>query len=465
VIQIKRSIFQKGQRLLFVWFAGLFIVTGGTAQEIKLAPKASVSTSLTKAIAKRMSVRQFSNQNIEEEKLSWLLWFLSENNVTGYDSGQVVIQMNDKTYQYDPQDNVLNSFVQPLPDLRMYPSPIKFYLIPSSQKENENESLWIWRGFAGQRIYLGASALGLGTVTVWGIGFPVGYPAKPVQWSEPESLKIEFPDRFKEKLEETFLPEKGDALKPITKESLHILLWSAYGFSNLQEASGRVHRTVPSARGKYTMRVIRISPEGAFEYLPDSSRCQLASSENIIPHIQKSLNQEKFQNISHFLVLIWNRTILKSKEFALYEAGASLANLQLMANVLHHRISWMKVEPPNLLSQILKINEDVEEALMIIGIDGDSPKKSAAKWKDGVYAGASTGWPAMEIEVTIQDGKINNLQILEDNSTSEFVSQVRASLPDDIIQANSIDVDGVSGATLSSNSLKKAIQDALEKAK
>ena len=60
---------------------------------------------------------------------------------------------------------------------------------------------------------------------------------------------------------------------------------------------------------------------------------------------------------------------------------------------------------------------------------------------------------------------MRDVQILEDNSTSEFISQVRASLSDDIIQANSIDVDGVSGATLSSNSLKRAIQEALGKAK
>ena len=378
MIRVKYAIFQKGQRYLISWLIGFVVTSSGMGQEMKLAPKAEIPATLSESMAKRMSVRQYSEQPVEDEKLSWLLRFVSENNVAGYDSGQVLIQMDDKTYRYDPGMQTLNGIEYTFPELRMFPAPVNIYLMPLNITHKKRESLWIWRGFIGQRIYLGASALGLGTVTIRGIGFPIGYPAESLTWSKNEKLKIDLPDSFQTKLEETVFSPKEDAPESIVKESLHALLWSAYGFSNLQDANGRIHRTVPSARGRYPMRLMLISSEGIFDYLPDSSRYQLATSENIIPEIQKSLNQEKFQNTSHFFVIIWNQSVLESRAYALYEAGASLANLQLAANALNHKISWTKMDSTHVLSSHLALNEDTEEALMVVGVQSASMKSSAS---------------------------------------------------------------------------------------
>jgi fumarate reductase flavoprotein subunit len=54
--------------------------------------------------------------------------------------------------------------------------------------------------------------------------------------------------------------------------------------------------------------------------------------------------------------------------------------------------------------------------------------------------------------------------VLKVNGTPEFYQKVVDRLPDRIISKGSPDVDGISGATLSSNSMKEAIHHVLEKA-
>ena len=71
----------------------------------------------------------------------------------------------------------------------------------------------------------------------------------------------------------------------------------------------------------------------------------------------------------------------------------------------------------------------------------------------------------MKVTVIIEKGVIARVEVTEDKSTPRFSTQVVARLPENIREANSVDVESVSGATLSSNSLKKAVTAALEKAK
>ena len=85
--------------------------------------------------------------------------------------------------------------------------------------------------------------------------------------------------------------------------------------------------------------------------------------------------------------------------------------------------------------------------------------------RDGIYVGVSEGWMGMKTEVTIQKGQISGIKILEINGTPEFYTKVVDLLPDRILSKGSLEVDGVSGATLSSNSMKEAIGHALEKAR
>ena len=96
---------------------------------------------------------------------------------------------------------------------------------------------------------------------------------------------------------------------------------------------------------------------------------------------------------------------------------------------------------------------------------GTETPERTERLQDGQYLGKSEGWPSMKVEVTVKDGKISQVKVLEDDSTPEFSSSVVETLPKAIVDAGTADVDVVSGATLSSNSLKQAVEEALEKAR
>lgn len=95
------------------------------------------------------------------------------------------------------------------------------------------------------------------------------------------------------------------------------------------------------------------------------------------------------------------------------------------------------------------------------------PKQHARpmSWKDGVYEGTSPGWTGMKVQVRVHKGKIHSVKVLEVKGTLRFAQMAVDSLPARMRINNSTEVDGVSGASLSSNSLKDAVQAALENAK
>ena len=83
---------------------------------------------------------------------------------------------------------------------------------------------------------------------------------------------------------------------------------------------------------------------------------------------------------------------------------------------------------------------------------------------DGVYEGTARGYSSdVTVKVTIKDGKIDDIEVVSQGETPEYFNEAVKVL-DDIIDANSTDVDSISGATISSDALKEAVQNALQKA-
>lgn len=103
------------------------------------------------------------------------------------------------------------------------------------------------------------------------------------------------------------------------------------------------------------------------------------------------------------------------------------------------------------------------------GADGDLTAEYAlrgATYKDGVYEGTGKGyWDGeIKVQVTIADGKIANVELVSQDKQSYWDSKDVASLFDKIVEANGTEIDGISGATKSSNGVKAAVNDALSKA-
>jgi len=81
--------------------------------------------------------------------------------------------------------------------------------------------------------------------------------------------------------------------------------------------------------------------------------------------------------------------------------------------------------------------------------------------KDGRYLSSDS---MMDIAVTIKDGLISNIEILEHRGGGLEYGNKAKSLIDKIIAKQSTDVDAVTGATRSSNAFKKNVEDALKQA-
>ena len=84
--------------------------------------------------------------------------------------------------------------------------------------------------------------------------------------------------------------------------------------------------------------------------------------------------------------------------------------------------------------------------------------------RDGEYEGTATGYGGpLTVRITIKDGKLTDIKVISQTETPEYFNRAKAVI-DNILSSGSVDVDSVSGATISSNAIKKAVADALRKA-
>ena len=87
-------------------------------------------------------------------------------------------------------------------------------------------------------------------------------------------------------------------------------------------------------------------------------------------------------------------------------------------------------------------------------------------WRDGIYRGTGYGFRQGEIvlDVTISGGEIEKVELVSQENQSYWEDCDVPSIFQRIVQSNSPEVEVVSGATQSSNGVKQAVRDALEKA-
>lgn len=87
-----------------------------------------------------------------------------------------------------------------------------------------------------------------------------------------------------------------------------------------------------------------------------------------------------------------------------------------------------------------------------------------AVYKDGTYYGTGAGFEGdVKVKVVVSDGRIADIQVTESADGEEYIRAASALLAD-IIKAQSMNVDTVSGATYSSRGLIAAVKDALKDA-
>jgi uncharacterized protein with FMN-binding domain len=88
-----------------------------------------------------------------------------------------------------------------------------------------------------------------------------------------------------------------------------------------------------------------------------------------------------------------------------------------------------------------------------------------AVYADGTYTGTGTGFKGtITLSVTISGGVIVDITTVSSSDSAKQYNQAFASIKSEALSAQSSDVAGVSGCTYSSNGIKEALADALQKA-
>ena len=114
-----------------------------------------------------------------------------------------------------------------------------------------------------------------------------------------------------------------------------------------------------------------------------------------------------------------------------------------------------------------EVEENEEKIAKVEAYNAEVLRKSGelTDYEDGTYEGSGIGFGGdIQVEVTIEDGQIEDIEILNaaDEDEDYFVEAI--AIIDDIKKANNTKVDTVSGATFSSMGILDAVKDALEQA-
>ena len=84
---------------------------------------------------------------------------------------------------------------------------------------------------------------------------------------------------------------------------------------------------------------------------------------------------------------------------------------------------------------------------------------------DGEYQAEVNGQEGkMIVKTVIADGKISAVEIVEQHETAGVADGALENLPQAIVDANSVDVEAVSGASLTSGRIKEAVANCLKEA-
>lgn len=110
----------------------------------------------------------------------------------------------------------------------------------------------------------------------------------------------------------------------------------------------------------------------------------------------------------------------------------------------------------------LTSNAIIEAVNIALGLV-DAPPAEPVEYTDGTFEGVSDEGmsPGLKVSVTVEGGKITNVEVLEHDETPGFFEPAVEGIPAAIVAASSPDVDVVSGATFTSNGIMDAVKNAL----
>ena len=95
----------------------------------------------------------------------------------------------------------------------------------------------------------------------------------------------------------------------------------------------------------------------------------------------------------------------------------------------------------------------------------DSENGDSTNYKDGTYTGEADGFGGpIQVKVTVENGEITDIEVVSaEKEDGAYLTMAMDVIPN-LIEAQSADVDTISGATFSSTGIINAVEAALEEA-
>lgn len=114
--------------------------------------------------------------------------------------------------------------------------------------------------------------------------------------------------------------------------------------------------------------------------------------------------------------------------------------------------------------KILELTAELEQANRLAA-SGDTSAAGAVSYADGTYTGEAEGFGGtVAVEVTVEGGRITGVEVTSAEKEDGAYLSMAEDIIQEILEAQSADVDTVSGATFSSTAIRDASAQALEKA-
>jgi nitroreductase len=277
--------------------------TDGQRDDIILPPPQDLTMIMEQSINRRMSVRQYTTENITDQDLSTILWAaygtLANGNRTIYHPDHIYgivlyVIRAEATYTYNPTDHTLINFIDGnYLDIGMYTSPVKIGLVWNQTiLPTENDAM-SEIGMIAQNIYFDANALNLATITtgmsvsdMYELGLPtdqkpeiimfLGHPSTPYSFTYQPLPQQNLPQiqnntmTLAQAINNRHIATSWGST-PLTTFQESQIIWAAYGTSYLYDnINHKHHRTLPSAIDYYPFKLYAANETAVYLYNPSA---------------------------------------------------------------------------------------------------------------------------------------------------------------------------------------------------
>ncbi|MDH7506946.1 MAG: nitroreductase family protein [Candidatus Thermoplasmatota archaeon] len=329
-------------------------------QYIELPPPSFPNIYFEESLARRMSVREFSDKPVSLENLSTLLWGVygfyngtkSIETFNGCNVIKVYVLLDDGVYRYNSFNHSLILFRNG--DYRKIgqydTAALKLgFVWDTSVCKNKNVAA-AEMGMIGQNIYLIANALGLGTVTtaqqtnqLYLLGLPlsekpiiimqIGYPKTDYDFVyEPFESGLPFPNISSVSYFDAVVSKQRWAYltSALPENVLSQVLWAGYGTSFfIDKTNNKRHRTVPSSHGTYPLEILFANASGLYKYKPLNHSLEKLCYDDVRDKIANA--SFSWVSSADVFIILLNKSKTNTSWAWYYEAGAIWHNMLLEA--------------------------------------------------------------------------------------------------------------------------------------